>query len=136
MRELILDTNVLIGHWHRRKSRGGPFTNKTAANAEQWAAERIEIEATNAIVIPVYLEVVGGTINGHEMNLTRTYLSRFMIIDGGRVTEEDWAEARRLAERISRGPDSRPRGAVDCLIKAIARRLRHDVRTFDLGMPR
>jgi predicted nucleic acid-binding protein len=136
MRELILDTNVLIGHWHRRKSRGGPLSGKSTADAEQWADELIEIEGTNAIVTPVYLEFVGGPVNGHEMKLTKTYLGRFAIIDGGRVTEEDWAEARRLAERIPRGPDARPRGAVDCLIKAIARRLRHDVRTFDLGMPR
>jgi len=136
MRPLILDTNILVGHWHRRKSLGGPLATKTAVDAEQWADELVGIEGTDAILTPVYLEVVGGPVNGHEMTLTKAYLGRFRIIDGGRVIPADWAEAHRLAERIPRQPGAKPRGAVDCLIKAIVKRLRCDVRTFDLGMPR
>jgi predicted nucleic acid-binding protein len=58
----------------------------------------------------------------------------FRLADDGAVTMEDWEEARRLAVRVPRV--GRPRQLGDCLIRAIANRLRLRVKTFDIGMPR
>ena len=134
MREIILDTNILLRHWHQ--SRGGPLANRTAPDAVTWGHRLVQIHQTDAIVTPVYLEFVGGVVNRHEMSLTKAYLGVFRIPNEGRITEDDWRVARQLAERIPQGPEPTRRGAVDCLIKAIARRFRYDLRTCDLGMPR
>ncbi len=132
MGEKIFDTNKLIRQWNRSRVR--PLGDHTRADVESWARELIGIHQTDKIVTPVYLEFVGGVVNRHAMDLSRAYLSRFEILDQGRITPEDWATARRLAERIP--PTARPRGAVDCLIQAIAIRLKCDVLTDDVGMPR
>ncbi len=134
MREIILDTNILILHWHQ--SRGGPLASRTADDAEGWAHKLIQVHQTDAIVTPVYIEFVCGVTNRHEMELSRAYLKPFRVIDEGVITAADWVVARQFAERIPPGPEPFRRGAVDCLIKAISQRLRHDLRTSDLGMPR
>lgn len=134
MRNLILDSNILISHW--RQSRPKALDQSGDADAERWAANLIRIHQTDAILTPVNLEIVGGVVHRHEMALTRTYLKCFRILDGGRITTDDVTLARQLAERIPPGPEPLRRGAVDCLIKAIARRYRCEVRTCDLGMPR
>jgi predicted nucleic acid-binding protein len=131
VRYLILDTNILINHWHR--SRVGPLASKTVADAESGASKLIGIYQTAVIVTPVYLEFVGGVHNAHELRLARAYLNSFRLLDAGKITAEDWNEARRLAERIPR--DSKPRHLGDCLIKAIAIRFRCEVESPDLGMP-
>lgn len=94
----------------------------------------MNIQASDAIATPIYLEFVCGVVQRHEMELAKAYLQSFRLVDEGRLTDDDWIEARRLAERIPR--DRRPRGLVDCLIKAIANRLGYAVRTMDQGMPR
>ena len=106
----------------------------TPTDAASWGNQLILLEQTNAIVTPVYLEFIAGARSRHELQLTEAYLQTFECVDGGQVLEEDWEEALRLARWIP--ANSKPRQLGDCLIKAIARRLRYTVRTFDLGFPR
>jgi predicted nucleic acid-binding protein len=131
MRKRVLDTNKLIRHWKQYR----PAGEKTELGAENWAKKLIVFERTDAIVTPVELEMLGGDLSARDRRLTRAYLKPFKVIDRGRVIKEDWDEARRLVERIPRGPAPRPRGLVDCLILAIAARLNHEVWTEDQGMP-
>jgi predicted nucleic acid-binding protein len=132
VKRTVLDTSVLLRHWHRSVT--SPFERLTTDDARRWARQLIDIQESDAIVTPVVLEVICGARNAHELRLTRAYLDEFQVIDGGEVTAADWGEARRLAQRIPR--DGRPRQLGDCLIRAIAKRLRYRVRTFDTGMPR
>jgi predicted nucleic acid-binding protein len=132
VKRTVLDTSVLIRHWHRSVSRH--FERLTSDDARKWARDLTEIEEPDAVVTPVVLEIICGVRNARELRLTRAYLEEFRIVDGGKVTVEDWNEARRLAQRIPR--DGRPRQLGDCLIRAIARRFKYLVRTFDTGMPR
>lgn len=83
---------------------------------------------------PVLLEFLCGVNDKMEMKLARAFLKAFDPIDQGKILDADWREARRFAERVPRS--GRSRDFADCLIKAIANRLRHDVRSFDRGMPR
>ena len=131
-RRLILDTNVLIRHWNR--SRPKQLDQATTEDAVAWAQKLIQVTRTKATVTPVAVEFVCGVLGRHEMELARAFLSQFVLADDGHITEEDWAHARRLAERVPHETRSRQLG--DCLIKAIADRLRYAVETFDLGMPR
>ena len=128
----VSDTNKLINQWKRRRE--APHEDYTPADAEAWASELIQLHKTNWIVTPVYLEFIGGVGHRKEMELARAFLGAFSILDGGDIRPDDWTKARQLAERIP--PDSKPRGAVDCLIRAIAIRLRCEVLTDDGGMPR
>ncbi len=128
----VLDTNKLIKQWKRwRKLPHGEYTTN---DAEAWAAELVELHKTDWIVTPVYLEFIGGVASSREMELAKAFLGAFSILDGGDIRPEDWTKARQLAERIP--PDSRPRGAIDCLIRAITIRLRCELLTDDGGMPR
>jgi predicted nucleic acid-binding protein len=126
----VLDTNVLIRHW--RRSVHGPLELLTVEQARRWANELIAIEECDAIVTPVALELICGARTNHEVRLSQAFLGVFRLIDGGKVTEGDWEEAHRLARRIPRG--GRPRQLGDCLIQAIAKRLKFRVRTLDTGM--
>ena len=132
MPKRVLDTNKLIRHWKRFR----PAGPKTEAGAEAWAMQLIRIELTDAIVTPVELEMLGGDLDDRDRRLTRAYLRPFRVIDRGRVIEQDWDHARRLVERIPNVEAPRPRGLVNCLIRAIASRLNHEVWTDDQGMPR
>ena len=132
MRRKILDTNRLIRQWQR--SQTAPIVEYTPADARSWAHELIRLQETNLIVTPVYLEFIGGVTVSGESTLTRAFLGEFIIVDGGRVLPEDWGRAIELATRIGR--NKKPRGAIDCLIAAIAERLRCDILTDDLGMSR
>lgn len=109
---------------------------KTPDCARAWARQLIDIEKTDAIVTPVELELLGGDPSTEDRQLTTAYLEPFRIIDQGRVLPEDWDYARRLVKRIPAGPRPRPRGLVDCLIRAIADRLNHELWTDDAGIPR
>jgi predicted nucleic acid-binding protein len=132
VKRTVLDTSVLVRHWHRSIS--SHLERLTTDDAKQWARDLIQIEESDAVVTPVVLEIICGVRNARELRLIRAYLNEFRIIDGGKVTVEDWNEACRLAQRIPR--DGRPRQLGDCLIRAIARRFKFLVRTFDTGMPR
>jgi predicted nucleic acid-binding protein len=131
MKKLVLDTNVLIRFW--RQSRSKPPARNTARQARAWAERLVELHETDAIVTPIYIEMVAGTRNRHDLELTRAYLSRFRCIDEGKIIPRDWEEAARMAQRVPKG--GKPRDLGDCLIRAIADRLNHTVLTFDEGFP-
>jgi predicted nucleic acid-binding protein len=128
----VLDTSVLIHHWRRRSA--GSLGHSTKGDARRWARELIQLEETDAILSPVALEVLCGARDAHELGLSLAFIEGFRLADGGRVIPEDWEEARRVATRIPH--DGRPRQLGDCLIRAIANRLRLRVKSFDTGMPR
>lgn len=134
MTPAVFDTNLLLAHWNARRPRR--LSDNTPDDAATWARDLIRLRGTDSILTPVYLEFVGGAMNGHEMRLSKAFLDQFAVLDGGVITTEDWKAARRLAERIPWNTGPRPRGAVDCLIKAIALRYKCGVITFDKGMPR
>jgi predicted nucleic acid-binding protein len=132
VKQHVRHTSVLLHHWHRPVTT--PLDRSTIQDPRDWARELVEIEESHAIVTPVALEVICGARTNHELRLSQAFLEGFRLIDGGKVTEGDWDQARRLARRIPR--DGRPRQLGDCLIPAIAKRLRFRVRTLDTGMPR
>jgi predicted nucleic acid-binding protein len=49
------------------------------------------------------------------------------------ILPEDWQEAIRIASRVPRSPAPRQLG--DCLIRAIAHRLKYEVFTSDMNFP-
>jgi hypothetical protein len=72
--------------------------------------------------------------------LAEAFLQPFNVIDGPRILEEDWTEARRIAKcvqkrnpaasrKLRREPNTGPRDLADSLITAIARRQNYDVFT-------
>jgi hypothetical protein len=131
MGRIVLDTSVLPHWWNERRSRHRGAI--TAEHARAWGRELAAIEKTTAIVTPVLLEVVGGTTSAAELRLMRAFLKPFECVDEQRIPSQDWDEARRLAQRVPR--DRRPRQLGDCLIRAIANRLRYGVRSRDTGFP-
>ncbi len=133
MRHNVLDTTILIAHWRRRRL-ARPLTELDEAEVERWARQLIGIEQSDATVTPVLLEFLCGIGDKREMILARAFLKLFKAIDDRRTLQRDWQEAQRLAERVP--ANRRPRDLGDCLIRAIAQRLNHDVRTLDSGMPR
>ncbi len=78
--------------------------------------------------------MVAGATNRQELRLTQAFLEEFRCIDSGRIPQQDWTEAVRLAQRVPR--DGSPRQLGDCLIQAISKRLRHQVATHDARFPR
>lgn len=132
MARRIFDSSVLIRHWH--DCGGGSPEGKSAADAEQWARRLIAVHDTDAIVTPVFIEVVAGVRNRVELELTRSFLKHFRVLDAGRITDEDWEETRRLAQRVP--SNGKPRQLGDCLIAAIGKRLHYEVIRFDRGFPR
>ncbi len=99
MRHKVLDTNILVGHWRRRRS-GRPVAELDAAEVKSWARQLIEIEQSDATVTPVLLEFLCGIGNKQEMILARAFLKPFKAIDDRRMLKQDWQEAQRLAERV------------------------------------
>jgi predicted nucleic acid-binding protein len=126
----ILDTSVLISWW-RQCRRGRQLADLVEADVVRWATQLAERRQTDAIVTPVYLEMIGGTVDRRELRLTQAFLACFRCVDERRIPPTDWAEALRLAQRIPRKP--RPRDLGDCLIRAIANRLNYGVITHDTG---
>jgi predicted nucleic acid-binding protein len=131
MKREVLDTSVLLRHWHDRG--GASIRGKTPADTRAWAEDLIVLRDTDAVVTPVYLEVICGVTSAHELKLTRAYLAPFRAVDQGKIIPQDWVEARRLAERIPRDGHRRQLG--DCLIRAIANRLHYEVISFDDSFP-
>jgi predicted nucleic acid-binding protein len=132
MAKKVLDTSVLLHHWG--KCGGNSTADRGVDEAKDWGKELVGLHDTDAIVTPVYLEMVVGVLSAHQLDLMRAFLGQFQIIDNWNVTVEDWKEARRLGERVPRDGCRRQLG--DCLIRAIANRLRHDVIAFDTRFPR
>jgi len=130
MARRILDTNVLIGHWRRCRAQ---TNHPTADNAERWGEELVRLYNSNLIVTPVRLEFLAGTRSAEELQLADAYLLQFFLADEGRIAEEDWKGAERLSRRVPR--DGSPRHLGDCLIRAIANRLRLEVFSLDSSFP-
>jgi predicted nucleic acid-binding protein len=131
MRKKLLDTNVLSLQWQRKGGRRAEGFSTEDVN--KWAAELIAMHGGAAIVTPVYIEFICGATTQQEMELAKSYLAGFQIADGGDIRRDDWTEADRIARRIPR--DGKPRQLGDCLIRAIANRLRMDVVSHDRGFP-
>ena len=131
MARSVLDTNVLIYQWNRRSRGAAQPRSKTAVF--DWARELVRMHDTDAILTPVKIEFACGVRSRNELKLAENYLSVFCIADKGKILPEDWKEAERLARRV---PSNRkPRQLGDCLVRAIARRLRLDVITYDATFP-
>jgi predicted nucleic acid-binding protein len=128
----LLDTCILVAHWQRRRKNCKREIDKNAV--ESWADELIKLEGTNAIVTPVRLEFFAGTNSKSDLALAESYLAKFTVIDNGLITKDDSQEAERLAKRIPK--DGKPRHLGDCLIRAIARRLKYDITTSDKTFPK
>jgi predicted nucleic acid-binding protein len=125
---VVLDTSVLIRHWHRS---GPPADEKAARSA---AEGLVRTQATGLILSVVYLEFVCGIGSRRELLLAEAFLAAFDVADGWEVRESDLREAHRLARRVPR--DGRRRQLGDCLLRAMANRLRLSIRTLDSGFPR
>lgn len=80
------------------------------------------------------IEFLSGARDAAELQAFEAFLSAFESLDQGDIRPSDWHETLRLARRIPR--DGRPRQLCDCLIRALANRLRCDVLTVDHGFPR
>ena len=131
MARKLLDTSVLIRYWS--KCRPEALQRVTVQDASNSGKSLTRLVNTDAIVTPVYLEFVAGVMSAHELKLARAYLEQFRVIDGGIISRDDWTEARRIAERVPTKPVRRQ--LVDCLVRALANRLRYDVVAFDRRFP-
>jgi predicted nucleic acid-binding protein len=127
-RPRILDTNVLINHWCRAFEK-----DTTPSELKAHAVELIELQGTSGIVSPVLIEFLAGARNSNELKLFRAYLEPFEVLDKGVIPARDWEEAKRFAQWIRR---DRKRDLGDCLIQAIAERLKADVVSSDLDIKR
>jgi predicted nucleic acid-binding protein len=132
MPKRVLDTGYLVAHWRQRKAShaGQP----TVADVEAWARELSVMHQAKAIVTPIHVEFLVGTRDSPEQRLAEAFLAQFDNIDGGNIPKEDWDETLRIAKRIP--PTGKPRQLGDCLIRAIANRLKHTVITPDTGFPK
>jgi hypothetical protein len=131
MKRTVLDTSVLLRAWN--DLRKGPLSGVSVRDVRKWARHVIEEYDTDAIVTPVYIEVIAGGMSKHAVALTRAFLEEFRCVDEGKVLPQDWEEAVRLAQRVPRVPA--PRDLGDCLIRAIADRLRFQVFSLDESFP-
>jgi predicted nucleic acid-binding protein len=122
MARRILDTNVLVGHFRKQRLR-------TPAAARAHAKRLVEIEATNLILSPVSIEFLGGARSGSELAICQAFLAPFEVLDKRSIPAGDWKEAERIAKWVR--DEGRPRKLGDCLIAAIAKRLKAEVVTSD-----
>jgi predicted nucleic acid-binding protein len=128
----VLDTNILINHWGDQR-RGLANARVTVQQARTWAKTLVGLQQTNLILTPIYIEYVAGKGTAHEVRLARAYLDQFNLADDGRITAQDWEEAKRIVQRVL--PDRSPRQLGDCLIRAICNRLHLDILTADKRFP-
>ncbi len=132
MARSILDTSVLIRHWIAGRG-NTPFVDITEREARRWADQVIELHQTKAIVTPVVVEMIAGVRSRQELKLLRAFLGRFEVVDERHIPAQDWQETERIAQRVPR--DGKPRQMGDCLIRAIANRLRYEVIAYDDSFP-
>jgi predicted nucleic acid-binding protein len=129
MANRIFDTSVLISHW-----RDFSAAKRTSINMRLWAEKLIGMYGSRWIVTPVYIEMVAGVTSSDELKVAQAYLDPFEIADEGEIPKGDWTEAKRLAQRVVSGVGKRQLG--DCLVRAIANRLRCEVITFERRFPK
>ena len=127
----ILDTSVLIRVWKLELSKlKSPLTEVLAS---RWGQNLRDFYEPAFLLSPVSIEFLAGSHSSDDLLLYRAFLSPFEVLDRGEVPADDWEQAKRFAERIPK--DGKPRQFGDCIIAAIARRLRCEVITFDKGFP-
>jgi predicted nucleic acid-binding protein len=131
MLRAVLDTSVLIRFWRRKVSRR-KLADISPREVQAWAGE-LTARYGNIILTPVAIEFVAGATSAAELKLFLEFLSAFEAIDERRILSQDWAEAQRRAQRVPR--NKKPRQLGDCLIAAIAHRLKMDVITHDEDFP-
>ena len=132
MNRTVLDTQQLVAFWRKRQAETGDRT-PSPDDAAEWGRLLSRRTGTDAILSLSYLEFVGGAGSGEELRAYRAFLATLDVVDGWDVRPVDLEDARRRAERVP--PSRQPRGAVDCLIRAVASRLGYAVRTRDRGFP-
>jgi len=97
MARRVLDTSVLIQHWHDCRARAAKdLSDLQPSETEVWGCALIRLRRADLILTPVYLEFVAGAQSAHELLLQRSYLFPFAIHDRGDVRKEDWIEASRV----------------------------------------
>jgi predicted nucleic acid-binding protein len=127
MARSILDTNRLCDHWRIMPR------PQTGNEARQRARMLIQDRKTDAIVTPVRIEFLAGARSKDELALFAAFLDELDVVDRGRIVDEDWRVAENRAKHVR--ADGKPRQLGDCLIRAIAERLRFEVDTRDRAFP-
>ncbi len=125
----LLDSSVLITHLRQmpEKTASGP------KDAKAWVPRLIDREATNCVATPVVIEVLAGTSDPHDLELTEAFLVEFDIVDKGDIKPQDWEKAKQIAKRVvkldrevprkdrrrsrQRNPKTKSRQLGDCLIQ-------------------
>ena len=131
----LLDTNILIIGWkHGLQSKGDRLDECSVEDADGWAGAVTRLYRTEAILTPIEIEFLCGVDSSHHLKLAQSFLKRFTVVDDGLILAEDWSLAKRFAQQVP--AKTRRRQLVDCLIAAIAVRLKYDVESFDQGLPR
>ncbi len=133
MRPRVIDSNILLALWHGRFPSPTKVKVRTKPTAQLVAGAWLKLNPGDGVLTPIRLELVGGSLDRDAVRLTDYFLDLFPLFDDGDVRREDWDAAARLARRVPFEP--RPRGAMDCLIRAICQRLRLDLETQDTGVP-
>jgi len=116
----ILDTSVLIRVWKLELSKlKSPLTESLAS---RWGQSLREFYEPAFVLTPIAIEFLAGSHSSDDLLMYRAFLSPFQLLDRAEILAEDWEQAKRFAERIPK--DGKPRQLGDCIIAAIARRLR------------
>ncbi len=123
MPKRILDTEVLISHFHKMTK------PRTVAALRAHARNLINIQDTKWILWPIRIEFLCGVRDSNELKLYSAYLEPFEVLDKPDIKSQDWSEAERWARWVKKA--GRPRKLGDCLIMAIAKRLNAEVVTRD-----
>jgi len=147
MPKRLLDSTLLISHFKRFSN----LAEKGQEDARDWAKRLIENKGTKAIVSPVVIEMLAGVRDSHELSLTEAFLDEFDIVDERKIPPQDWELAGTIAKRVvkydrlvprrirrrdrEQNPRTQARDLGDCLIAAIAIRLKYVVLTEDRGIP-
>jgi predicted nucleic acid-binding protein len=130
----VLDTNILIGHWHRHfRDRGrNPIR---PVDAVKCAKKLIDLQGSDLILTPIAVEYICGSKNKAEAALADHYLAEFHVFDEGDIQKDDWINAKRYAAWVPRDGSQRQMG--DSLIRAICDRLKvESLNTLDKRFPR
>lgn len=126
----VIDTNIVLDIWHGRSP--SKIKARSESTVKEAAKTWLKENPGDMIVTPVKLEILGGVNDKEELRLTDLFLSHFKLLDQGKVLQQDWREAERIARRV-RGT-GRKRDAIDCLILAICNRLDVEFYTQDTGV--
>jgi predicted nucleic acid-binding protein len=140
-RRIVLDSSYLFRIWRGEYPVPGGHGRVTSVHTAIEAAQRwLKQAPSDCIILPVRLEFLCGIRQADELSWAEAFLNSFFLLDDGKVLQEDWDFAERLAKRIStrgRNPreDVSARQLGDCLIRAICKRKHADIKTVDEEFP-